>query len=187
MKRLSILLALSLAAFTCCQPEPVVKKFAATYSYKTSGTLHASTQDSTITHPLINDSGWMNIVEESENEVSIIKNTTGGKVIVIPARVEGDSLFYEYDKKVAVYFKAAINATLDVKIQGRGRLYDGKTIVISETYNGETPADTTKYCSYNSDFKVTSETNPGIVLQKNNHEHITVTAENVMTVAEKND
>ena len=144
-----------------------------------------ATEDTlSVYRPLQTETGWINIVKESDDKVSLVKNVSGGTVIVIPASISGDSLFYTYNRKVAAYITETVNATVDVVVSGKGRLYRSSTLVINESYRGVTPADTLAYEVFNKDFRITTEI--PLVFGDNEYRKILVSGDNITTAAEKN-
>lgn len=189
MKKAIIIALSALIALASCTGRGM-RQMSGAYSYKTTGSLVFDCVDSAKRVNVKTETGWMEIVREGENTVKIIKNPLNGKIVTIEGTVEENNLKYTYTRKVAVYFSPNLNATVPVKVTGKGRLYEGRLLEIEEEYFGMTPLLPYEREGFNPDYKITDETVLGIVGDLNVPAPITVQTEKnspVMTVAEKND
>ena len=145
-------------------------------------------------HHLEDERGQMTIVDHNNGKMTILRKTRAGQVLEIPAVLSADSLVMDsYYKRMSIFVNDSVNATINVLIEGCGRMVGKDAVSFRERLGGETPTDI-YYESYNpdSDYDINvSDDDIDIKRDSTNKKTnkrvpMTVSGKGILTVAERN-
>lgn len=147
MKKSIFLLLGCLITMASCQKSGIYA-FRGDYSFKTSGEVSIQRESpeptslipATFTVALSNDIGQMEIhtLDKKEDKVLVIINYADDEVIVTEGVCDGQEIKLEEFSRNVTNFSvySYLSASCIVKIKATGHIYDGKTIVFDEVYDG---------------------------------------------------
>lgn len=127
----------ALLLFVGCQSP--VTPYLGDYSYKTSGRIEIAYDTVTLSHTLSDKIGQMDIHDRQNGDTMlIVMNEMNGNVHYLQA-VAGETGFaiVPYTRHVNLKGIAALlNNEAEVTVTGSGNMYDDRTILIEESYEG---------------------------------------------------
>ena len=168
MKKANLALICLLALCACSKSS--VKRFSGDYSFKTSGTMTVERiiPEGSNTHPysftikLPNEIGQLEIsaLNSDDDSVLVVMNTLGGEVIVTHAFCDGKEIFLrDFMKSYRAFNFDTLFVKKDVKVSGRGEIFDDNTLIINMTYQGEANSSLIGYSLYGNDIRMAATRN----------------------------
>ena len=141
--------------------------FRGDYSFKTSGSVTA--QNTFTCDPaefnivLNNEIGQLQItnLDWKNDSVVVVMNYMSGEVIVTHACCKGRDITFKDFKRSAlrVSVDGHIDVLCEVNIKAQGRMYDGNTLILNLTYDGEAAAGPITYDLYGDDIHMVATRN----------------------------
>ena len=114
-----------------------VNNFTGTYSYKTTGTVKATTSEISIDHSLPNEIGTMHILKNKSSDnydVTIIMNDVGGGIYTAYGNIDGNEItLAPYQRPLDLKLLALIGKDITVTCTGSGKLKDG-VLLLTQNY-----------------------------------------------------
>ncbi len=130
------LLMLSCLFLSSCQKEGV-QVFKGDYTYKTSGEITLTVGGIPNPVKLVNQTGQMDIIDIGEDDrVMVIKTSLTGNVTNGYATIDGDQITFDPVTSKETIILLVENGTATITSRASGKIYDGNTIIINETYDG---------------------------------------------------
>ena len=166
MKKTLLMLCCCLMALASCQKKNA-PLFRGDYSFKTSGSVTA--QNTFTSDPaefnivLNNEIGQLQIANlgRKNDSVVVVMNYMNGEVIVTHACCKDRDITFKDFKRSAL--RVSIDGNLDVlcevDVKAQGRMYDGNTLVLNLTYDGEAAVGPIKYDLYGDDIHMVATRN----------------------------
>ncbi|HOV10406.1 MAG TPA: hypothetical protein PLT47_08935 [Bacteroidales bacterium] len=134
--KICALLMLSCLFLSSCQKEGV-KVFKGDYTYKTSGKITVSIGGIPNPVKLLNQTGQMDIIDIGEDDrVMVVKTSLTGNVTSGYATIDGDQITFDPVTSTETIILLVENGTATITSHASGKIYDEKTIIINETYDG---------------------------------------------------
>ena len=169
MKKTILILIFGLLALASCQ-KTGTNLFRGDYSFKTSGSVSMDEivqEDDTIepasyTVSLPNEIGQLEIsnLGNGKDSLLVVMNTMGGEVVVTHAFCSGDEIFLKDFKKNTLLFTGdSLTLRNEMRVRASGRMYDGNTLVLNMTYDGEAETNEHTYTIKGDDIRMVAQRN----------------------------
>lgn len=147
MKKLIIIAAFTLLAFSSCQKSGM-HLFRGDYSFKTSGSVTMdeivpegeTIEPASYTVSLPNEIGQLEIsaLGSDKDSLLVVMNTMGGEVVVTHAFCDGNEIFLkDFTKNTLLFTGDSITLKNEVHVQASGQMYEDNTIILNMIYDGE--------------------------------------------------
>ena len=161
MKKTIIIAVLALLALTACQKKNA-PLFRGDYSFKTSGSVtldEIDPQDEPVSYTvsLPNEIGQLEIsdLDNGKDSVLVVMNTMGGEVVVTHAFCEGNEIYLkDFTKNTLLFTGDSLTLKNDLRVKATGQMYEGNTLIINMTYEGEAESNDRSFKVYGDDIRM---------------------------------
>lgn len=134
--RRTIFLCLIGIVFNSCSKTDT-KRFEGNYTYNTSGEVVMTTDGRSVSVPLMNSTGQMQIIDlDEDGRVMVIKRTLSGKVMQGYGTIVDNQIEFEPQTFTTFIASSDISGTAQITSTATGTLYNQNTLIINEVYNG---------------------------------------------------
>ena len=160
MKKILLILC-CLMALASCQKKNV-PLFRGDYSFKTSGSvtldeINAEDEPASYTVSLPNEIGQLEIsaLDNGKDSVLVVMNTMGGEVVVTHACCKDNEIFLRDFKKNTLLFTGdSLTLKNDLRVHASGQMYEGNTLILNMTYEGEAETNNRSFKIYGDDIRM---------------------------------
>lgn len=132
-----VFFAVGIMGAVLCSCERDALRNVGSYSYKTSGVVQVLDGADEQLCDLVVEKGQMEVVKNSDGNLSIIKNVMGEGVYEMQAVAEGDSITIAAHSRKIKYHKGGVTREAMVEVAGGGRFYERGKLVIREEFRGD--------------------------------------------------
>ncbi len=165
MKKILLILC-CLMALASCQKKNV-PLFRGDYSFKTSGSvtldeINAEDEPASYTVSLPNEIGQLEIsaLDNGKDSVLVVMNTMGGEVVVTHACCKDNEIFLRDFKKNTLLFTGdSLTLKNDLRVHASGQMYEGNTLILNMTYEGEAETNNRSFKIYGDDIRMAATRN----------------------------
>ena len=161
MKRIIPILFCALMALASCQKKNA-PLFRGDYSFKTSGSVTLDEIDpedepASYTISLPNEIGQLEIsaLGNDKDSVLVVMNTMGGEVVVTHAYCQDDEIFLrDFTKNTLLFTGDSITLKNDLRVHASGQMYEGNTLILNMTYEGNAESNERSFKVYGDDIRM---------------------------------